>query len=118
MFLLLKQCDFKLVMHLEGGVVQSYVVLENLWNRRLLEDRLPWALGFAGAAIDALVGVDVEPVGKICLVVACLIVDAVNRTNTDASCIETVSAKTGYGPRHLLVLYLRDDRQLRPRSQL
>jgi hypothetical protein len=94
-------------MHFDGGVVQENIVLENFGNRWLLEDRLPWALRLAGAAIDALVRVDVELIRKFFSVVTRIFVDAVNRTNTDASCIETVSAKTGYGPGQLLVLYLR-----------
>jgi hypothetical protein len=106
MFLLLKQCDFELVMHLDGGVVQGNIVLENFGNRWLLEDRLPWALRLARAAIDALVRVDVELIRKFFSVVTSIFVNAVDRTNTDASCIETVSAKTGYGPGHL-VLYFR-----------
>jgi hypothetical protein len=111
MFFLLKQCEFELVMHLDGGVVQSNIVLENFGNGWLLEDRLPRAVRLARAAIDALVRVDVELVREFFFVVTRIFVDAVNRTNTDASCIETVSAKTGYGPGHLLVLYLRSDPQ-------
>jgi hypothetical protein len=41
----------------------------------------------------ALIGI-FFPVG------AGVVVDEVNRTNADASRIETVSAKTGYSPRH------------------
>ena len=67
MFLLLKQCDFELVMHLDGRVVQGNIVLENFRNRGLLKDRLPWALRLARAAIDALVRMDVELVGNFCL---------------------------------------------------
>jgi hypothetical protein len=68
---------------------------------------LPGALRLARAAINALVRVDVELIRKSFFVVTRIFVDAVNRTNTDASCIKTVSAKTGYGPGHLLVLNLR-----------
>lgn len=90
MFLLLKQCDFELVKQLDGGVVQDNIVLENFENGWLLEDRLPRTLRLAGTAIDTLVGMDVELIGKLFSVIPGIFVDAVNRTNTDASCIETV----------------------------
>ena len=111
MFFLLKQCDFEVVVHLDRGVVQRNIVLEILRNGRLLEDRLPRALRLTRAAIDAFVRMDIELVRKFLSVVACIFVDAVNRTNTNASRIETVYAKTGYGPGHLLILYLRGDPQ-------
>ena len=41
-------------------VVQLRVVGEGGGHRDLLEDRLPGALRLAGAAVDALVGVDIE----------------------------------------------------------
>jgi hypothetical protein len=110
MLFLLKERHLELIRYLERGVVEGYIVFENFWNGWLFENRLPWALGLAGAAIDALLWLDVELVGKLFSVVACIFVDAVNRTNTNASCIETVSAKTGYGPRHLLLFYLLNQR--------
>ena len=102
MFLLLKYRHFELVWRLDCSVIQGDIVSEYFRNGGLLEDCLPWALRLAGATIDALIRVDVELVGELFLVVAYVLVDAVNRTNTDAPCIETVPAKTSYGPRHLL----------------
>ena len=101
MLLLLKQSDPELPMLLDGSVVEGDIVLENLGHSWFLVNCLPGTLGLACAAIDALVRVDVELVGKCFMVVAGVFVDAVNRTNTHASCIETVSAETCYGPRHL-----------------
>ena len=45
---------------LHHRVVERGVVLEDVGDGDLLEDRLPGALGLAGAAVDALVGMDVE----------------------------------------------------------
>jgi hypothetical protein len=122
MFLLLKQRDFELLRRLDGRVVQGDIVHEDFRNGGLLEDRLPWAFGLARAAIDALVRVYVELVGKLLSVVAYVLVDAVNRTDTDASCVEIIYAKTGYGPRHLLVFYLlngpQPNERLNPRFPL
>jgi len=87
MIFLLKERHLELVRHLDRGVVQGYVVLEDFRNGWLFENRLARALRLAGAAIDALVWVDVELVGKLS-VGACIFVDAVNRANTDASCIK------------------------------
>jgi hypothetical protein len=106
MFFLLEERDLELIRPIDGGMVEGYIVLENFRNGWLFENRLPRALGLAGTAIDALVWVDVELVGKVFPVVAYIFVDTVNRTNTDASCIETVYAKTGYGPGHVLLFYL------------
>jgi hypothetical protein len=87
-------------------VIQGYIVAEDFRNGGLLEDCLPWALRLARTAIDALLRLDVQLVGKLFSIVAYVLVDAINRTNTDASCIETVPAKTSYGPRNLFVCYL------------
>src|SRR5580700_839313 len=100
MLFLLKQCHLELVRHLERGVIESYVVPENFRNRWLFEDRLPRTFRLASTTIDAFFGLDVELIGIFCPVGAGVFVDAVNRTNADASRIETVSAKTGYSPRH------------------
>jgi hypothetical protein len=102
MFLLLKDRHFELVRRLDCGVILAYIVPESFRDGGLLEDCLPWALRLASAAIDTLVWLDVELVGKLFPVVAYVFIDAVNRAHTDASCIETVPAKTGYGPGHML----------------
>ncbi len=101
MFLLLKDRHFELVRRLYGGMIQAYIIPEDFRDGGLLEDCLPWALRLARTAIDTLVRLDVELVGKLFPVVAYVLIDAVNRANTDASGIETVSAKTGYGPGHM-----------------
>ena len=51
--LLLKNRHSKIVVHLDGGVIQGYVLPEYLGNSRLLKDRLPWALRLARTAIYA-----------------------------------------------------------------
>ena len=103
MFLLLKRRDFELLGRLDSRVVKATSSMKIFRHGGLLEDHLPWALGLARTAIDALVRMDVGLVGHLFSVIAYVLVDAVNRTTTDASCIETVYAKAGYRPRHLLV---------------
>jgi hypothetical protein len=63
-FRLLKERDFELFLHLDGGVVQGDLVLENLRDGGFLENCLPWALGLAGATINTLVRMYVELVWK------------------------------------------------------
>jgi len=55
MLLLLKERNFELVLHLDGGVVQGDVVFENFRYGCFLKNRLPWAFRLAGTAINALV---------------------------------------------------------------
>jgi hypothetical protein len=110
----LKGCHFELVMHLDRGVIQRDIVGEDFRNGRLLKDRLPRALRLTRPAIDTFIGVDVELVWKRFSIVAYVLINAVHRTNTHASCIETVSAKTGNGPRHLVV-YTSKGAPLTPR---
>jgi hypothetical protein len=43
---------------------------------------------------------DVEHVGKMLAVLTDVFVDAIDRTYTDASSVDAVNAKTGYGPWH------------------
>jgi hypothetical protein len=90
-------------------MVQGDIVAENFWHRRLLEDRLPWAFRLACAAINALVRVNIELVGKLFRILANVLIDAIDRANADASCIETVYAKTSYGPGHWPVFHLESD---------
>jgi hypothetical protein len=90
-------------------VIEGYIVLENFGNGGLFENRLPRAFRFASSTIDAFLGVDVELIGKFFFVSAGVFIDAVNRTNADASCIETVSAKTSYSPRHFAFLLPLND---------
>src|SRR5262245_55563399 len=64
MALLLVLLNHEVGRELHHLVIERRVVLEDLGNRNLLEDRLPRALGLAGAAIDALVGMDIELIRK------------------------------------------------------
>ncbi len=80
--------------------IQWIVVLEDLGNSRLLENRFPGTLGLAGSAINAFVGIDVELVGKFFLVGADVFIDAINGTHADASGVNAVAAKAGNRPRH------------------
>src|SRR6188474_3455007 len=57
---LLVLAHFELIRQLHHLVVQRRVILEHIGYRGLLEDRLPRTLGLARAAIDALVGMDIE----------------------------------------------------------
>src|SRR5581483_2028070 len=108
MLLLDEGLDLKLVAELQRGVVERDVVLENLGHRGFLEDRLPRAFGLAGAAIDALVGVDVEHVRVVFLVLAHILVDAIHRADADASGVNAVDAQSGYRPRHCPSLSCRN----------
>ena len=63
MLFLLKERHLELFRLLDRGVLEGYIVLENFRNGWLFENRLPRALRLAGAAIDALVWVDVELIG-------------------------------------------------------
>jgi hypothetical protein len=104
MFLLLEECHLELVSLRDGGVVEANIVSENFGDSGLFEDGLPRTFGLTCAAIDALIRMNVELIGKLPAVVAGILVDTVNRTDTDASGIETISAKTGYGPGHFALL--------------
>src|SRR5579863_4482817 len=66
---LLESLDLELIGQVERLVIESDVILEDVGNGRLLKDGLPGALGLAGAAIDAFVGIDIELVGKALAVV-------------------------------------------------
>jgi hypothetical protein len=92
--------DLELVDKLQRFVIQLDIVLENVGNRRLLENRLPGSFRFAGAAIDAFLGVDVEHVGEVLFVLPDVLVDAVDRADADASGVDAVNAKPGYRPWH------------------
>src|SRR5262249_60161645 len=74
--------------------------LEDIGDGDLLEDRLPGALGLAGAAVDALVGVDVELGRELGLIRPGVLVDAVDRANRNTAGVEAVSAESGDNVRH------------------
>src|SRR5262245_11240044 len=57
---LLVRGHLELITRLEHLVVQLRIVGEHSRDGRLLEDRLPGAFGFTGAAVDAFVRVNVE----------------------------------------------------------
>src|SRR5208282_5230421 len=74
---LLERHHLELILDFEQRVVERDVVLEDVGNGRLLENRLPRTFGLAGSAIDAFVG-----------------------THADASGVNAIAAKAGNRPRH------------------
>src|SRR5208282_989457 len=94
----------ELIHDVHHSVVQVDIVFEQLGHRRLLEDRLPRALGLARAAIDAFVGMDVELIGKLLGVSTGVLVDAVHRADADTSGIDAIATKPCNRPRHRLFL--------------
>ena len=92
--------DLELVSQFHGFVIEFDIVLENLRDGGLFEDRLPRAFGLASAAIDTFVGMDIEHVGKMLAVLADIFIDAVDRAYADTSGVDAINAKTGYGPWH------------------
>jgi len=89
-----------LVHYFHGFTIQLDVVFEDVGDRGLLMDRLPWAFRLACAAIDALVGIEVELVGKMRPVDPYAFINAINRANADAAGIQTVYTKPGDNPGH------------------
>ena len=77
--------DLEVVDKLQRFVIQLDIVLENVGNRWLLENRLPGTFRLTGAAIDAFLGVDVEHVGEVLFVLPNVFVDAVDRADADAT---------------------------------
>src|SRR2546426_3245421 len=92
--------DLELISHIDGLVVQIDIVLEDLGNRRLFENRLPRAFRLAGAAIDAFVGMDIEHVRKVLAVFANIFIYTIDRADADASGVHAVDTKPGYRPWH------------------
>jgi hypothetical protein len=97
---LLESFDLELVGQVERLMIEGDVVLEDIGDGRLLEDRLPRAFGLASAAIDAFVGIDVELVGEALAVVADIFVNAIDRANADAAGVQAIDAKAGNRPGH------------------
>src|SRR5439155_249165 len=85
--------DLDIAHVLHDFVVEGGVVLEHLGHRHLLEDRVPRALGLAGAAVDALVGVDVELIRPLLAVGARVLVDAVDGADRDAAGVQAITAE-------------------------
>src|SRR5262249_18507528 len=86
--------DGELARLVDHGVVELRVLGEDVRHRDFLEDGLPWALGLAGAAVDALVGMDVELVRERRLVRARVLVDAVDGADGDAAGVEAIPAES------------------------
>jgi hypothetical protein len=80
--------------------VDAHERLPLLGQRVLGEDRLDRALGLAGAAVDALLGVDDEDAAGL--------VDAVHGADVDAGAILDVDARLGDHVRHGGLLYRRE----------
>src|SRR5262245_36358572 len=83
--------------------VQCRVVLEGLRHLLVLEDRLPGALRLADAAVDALLGVDVELVREGRGIASRVLVDAVDGADLDARLADTVPAEPRDHPGHLVL---------------
>src|SRR5208282_1998521 len=98
--LLHEHLDLELVGQFDRLVIQRDIVLEDLGNRRLLENRLPRTFRLARTAIDAFVGIYVELIGKLNFVVADIHVDAIDRADTDASGVNAIPAEPGDCPWH------------------
>ena len=82
------------------SVVQFYIVIKNLRYRGLFENRLPGALRFACSTVNTFVRMYVKHVREILVVIADIFVNAIDRTDADASSIDTIDAKPGYRPWH------------------
>src|SRR5208282_1217874 len=100
MLLLHEHLDLELVGQFERLVIERNIVLEDRGNRRFLEDRLPGTFRLARTAIDAFVGIYVELIGKLGFVVADILVDAIDRADTDASGVNAIPAEPGDCPWH------------------
>jgi hypothetical protein len=81
-------------------MVERDVIFEDLRNVMFLIDRIPWASPCASPAANTFVRPDVKLIGKLILFVADVLVNTIDRTDADASGIETINAKAGYDPRH------------------
>ena len=90
---------------LEPVGVDLNKVFPLIWSRRLLEDRLDRANRLTGAAVNAFLGIDIELVffRKFFGLVLCGM-DAVDRTDIDASGILHVDAGLSNDIGHLLLL--------------
>src|SRR5262245_59993934 len=87
--------DLEVAHRLHDRVVELGIVLERRGDGFFLVDRLPRALRLAGATVDALVGMDVELVGKLLGVAALVSIDAVHGANRDATCVYAIAAQPG-----------------------
>ena len=103
MLFLLKQCDGELTIaiRISGSVIQGNIILEDFGDGGFFKNRLPGTFGFAGAAIDTFVGMDIELVGKLVPVVADVFIDAIHRTYANASSINAIAAEPCDSPRHV-----------------
>ena len=81
-------------------MIRRDVVLENVGNRRFLENRLPRTFRLTGAAIDAFLGLDVEHVGEVLFVLPDVLVDSVDRADAHASGVDAVNSKPDNCPWH------------------
>src|SRR5713101_224618 len=101
---LLVRGDLEVAHVLHDLVVERRVVLEGLRHGYLLEDRLPGTLGLAGAAVDALVGVDVELVRPLLSVSPRVFVDAVDGADGHAPGIYAVATEACDDVSHVPIL--------------
>jgi hypothetical protein len=82
-------------------MIQLDIVFKDLGNRRFFENGLPRTFGFAGAAIDAFIGMDVEHVGETVVIFTDIFIDAIDRANANAARIDTINAEPGNCPWHI-----------------
>jgi hypothetical protein len=100
MLLGLEGLHFEHISLINGAMVELDIVVENFRNRGFFENRLPGAFGFAGAAVDAFIGMNIEHVGEIIVVVTDVFVNAIDRADADTSRIDAINAEPGYRPWH------------------
>src|SRR5262249_34246120 len=93
--------DLEVAHVLHDLVVERRIGLEDLGDGDLLEDRVPRTLRLAGAAVDALVGVNVELLRPLLVVRTGVLVDAVDGAHRDASRVETIHAEPRDDVRHV-----------------
>jgi hypothetical protein len=98
--LILERPDSELVLQLDRLPIQLNIGFEHVRNCRFFINCLPRTLRLARPAIDTFVRIYVELVRKVHSVVTNIFVNAIDRTDADASGIETIDAEPGYYPRH------------------
>jgi hypothetical protein len=77
--------DFELICIVLHVVVQLNVVLKYPWYGNLFENCLPWTLGLTRAAIDALIWVNIELIGKLVAIAASVFINAIDRAYRHAT---------------------------------
>ena len=84
--------DLEIAAVVPSCIVERRVIIENGRDRHLFKDRLPRAFRFARPAVNTFVGMDIELIRELRPIAPRIFVDAIDRTNCDASRIYTISA--------------------------